>query len=639
MIKKFTYALLVIFATYTGISQESLVPLHSNLNYVYKDLKAQTIPAKSNPMFKTQAASLPLPFIEDFFYAPNSNYPDQNKWSDSSAYINTGYPIQPPSIGVATFDGLNKFGFPYQPNLINVPAGFPADTLTSASINLFTTITSQTLQPLDSVALTFYYQARGNGEAPEVYDSLIVDAFKPKQKAWANSIWAVRGYTNSNTTDSVFKYVFISLADTAYLHDGFKFRFRNKANTNGNYDHWHVDYIYLDKNLSQSGIPNFKDVTFLSVPTPLLKNYSAMPYQQYASYEMDQKNLVSIRNNFNGSLNLTYESSFFNDSNNNNVHSYNGGSQNTSPGKVTYPNFATPPFSYAFSPLPDSVDYRIEHYVFESAVPTDFISENNKVTQYQRFRNYYALDDGSAEAGYYVNSAGAKIAVKINVNVPDSFLAVRIYFDPIGPINAAVNSTGFRINVWQAGTNGPGSLLFRDTIFKPQYFSKAPTNSFPEYRLIRPKYLNPGTYYIGIQQLADEMIVGFDKNVDHRTSTYYDAGSGWTQSAIFGSIMIRPVFGVTLPPPVGISENEINPNQSFFIYPNPSFDQFIIRKKDLTKPSTYSLINAMGQQIINGTLIHEEEIIKTSELSSGIYFLILNTNSERVQQQKIIIQH
>ena len=34
-------------------------------------------------------------------------------WQDRYVYLNDTYPIQPHSIGVATFDGIDQVGYPY----------------------------------------------------------------------------------------------------------------------------------------------------------------------------------------------------------------------------------------------------------------------------------------------------------------------------------------------------------------------------------------------------------------------------------------------------------------------------------------------------------------------------------------------
>lgn len=638
----FLFTLMVLF----GFSQEALKPLNTNLTYLYNDLASPKHTQVLNTNLKPLSGSLLLPFIEDFSYADTSHYADPNKWADSTVYINTGFPIRPPSIGVATFDGLNKFGYPYQPNLANLSLSLPADTLTSQPINLFTTATSQTLQPGDSVALSFYYQARGYGEAPELNDSLIVDFFKPNQNVWVNNVWYKLGNSSPNVNDTTFKYAFIWISDTAYLKDGFKIRFRAKASPTGSFDNWHLDYIIVDKSMSQVTIPNYNDLTFAYMPTPFLRDYSSMPYNQYTEADMATKNLVKIKNNSNAAMNVTYENRFF-DQNNTQVHFYTGASNILGPfntgGYSNYINHANPSFNYSFAPMPDPVEYRIEHRVFQSGIPTDFINDNNKVVQYQRFRDYYALDDGSAEAGYYINTTGGKMAMKVVVNFPDSFLAVRIYIDPVGKIQQSEGSKGFRIVLWGGDNNGPGAVISTDTIFKPRYYMDKSTNEFSEYKLIRPKFLAAGVYYVGIQQLAienpsDIITVGFDRNTDHRTSMYYDAGSGWTQSNIPGSVMIRPVFGKILPPPVGIHEAQTPANLSVKIYPNPASDEVTLLSEEPITAS-YMIVNAMGQVMSNGEMNGKSVNIHTQHLADGIYFLSLKTGTQLVQQGKLIIQH
>ena len=54
---------------------------------------------------------LSLPFLDDFSY--NSSFPNNSLWEDSAVFINRSYPINPVTIGVATFDGINSEGLAY----------------------------------------------------------------------------------------------------------------------------------------------------------------------------------------------------------------------------------------------------------------------------------------------------------------------------------------------------------------------------------------------------------------------------------------------------------------------------------------------------------------------------------------------
>lgn len=612
--------------------------MHANINLVYPDLRKTAPVMRQNPSQRAMANSLQLPFLEDFFYASTRSIPDPLLWSDSSVFVNAGYPISPKSIGVATFDGLNKHGYPYTPNLTSNSITRPADRLTSQPINLMVS-GSQTLQPTDSVALSFYYQSTGYGDNPESSDSLVLDFFSPGENKWINNIWVKRRVANSNAIkgDTTFTRAFIWIDSTIYLQDNFRFRFRNSATTTGNFDHWHVDYVYLNKNRSMLADTIIDDLAFTAIPTPLLRDYSAMPWEQYITSEMAPTMGVKLKNNSPINLNMTY--AYRIDSGAAQLSSYNGNAWVINSQKqATYSPHAKPAVNYSFAPMSDSADFKITHFLYQTNSTSDMIPRNDTVIQYQRFRNYYAFDDGGAEAGYYVNAPSAKIAVKINVNMADSFLGARIYFDPVGQINQAQNSAGFRIVVWAPNGPGPGVLAFRDTIFKPKYYNVDPAYSFAEYKLIRPKLLIPGTYYIGIQQLADVMTIGFDRNYDHRSSLYFDSGSGWEQSTIHGSIMIRPIFGKTLPAPVGIDDSAQLPEERLLVFPNPASDELQVRYTGGSQLQ-YTMVNAIGQIAQQGHLSESNTAISTAQLPSGLYFLVVKDEKHPAQQQKIIIQH
>src|SRR5690606_4842121 len=134
-------------------AQEQLYDLSGNahLNALYN----KSITLKQPHIYKQPTATnkilLTLPFIDDF--SQNWHFPNQNLWQDIQVYVNSNYPINPPSYGVATFDGLDSTGYPY--DFSSSTSWGIADSLTSHPIDL-TTIN-------DSVYLSFQYQPQGNG--------------------------------------------------------------------------------------------------------------------------------------------------------------------------------------------------------------------------------------------------------------------------------------------------------------------------------------------------------------------------------------------------------------------------------------------------------------------------------------------
>ena len=111
------YILLFLFLSSSLVAQEVLSPLKSNPREIKSD-------------FLKNKASISLPFFDDFSSLDISS----NLWIGNSTLINNNYPINPPTIGVVTFDGLDSMGFAYDINMVN-NSGY-ADQLLSQEIDM-----------------------------------------------------------------------------------------------------------------------------------------------------------------------------------------------------------------------------------------------------------------------------------------------------------------------------------------------------------------------------------------------------------------------------------------------------------------------------------------------------------------------
>src|SRR5436190_24349664 len=122
----FSGLLLSVLLHFSTQAQEVVTELGSNPSLIYFDKNVRQDEAVQAPLQKQ--ASIVLPFKDDFYYAYKSKYPLTSLWEDSLVYVNSGFPKAPPSFGVATFDGLNRHGYPYDnPALPNLTASGPAD--------------------------------------------------------------------------------------------------------------------------------------------------------------------------------------------------------------------------------------------------------------------------------------------------------------------------------------------------------------------------------------------------------------------------------------------------------------------------------------------------------------------------------
>ena len=113
MIKQLLISLAILFTYSNVFAQDVLLELSGN-NTIGKFYNAN----KNNPDSpyleknkKNNKAALTLPFIDDF--SQNYIFPDGNLWEDMDVYINSNFPDYPITYGVATFDGLDATGTPY----------------------------------------------------------------------------------------------------------------------------------------------------------------------------------------------------------------------------------------------------------------------------------------------------------------------------------------------------------------------------------------------------------------------------------------------------------------------------------------------------------------------------------------------
>ena len=180
--------------TINSFAQDTLFELGVNKTLIAKYNKS--IKEKNPEIFRKQKKQskilLTLPFLDDF--SQNWHFPNENLWQDIYVHINSSFPINPPSYGVATFDGLDSIGYPY--NFMPTSYG-EADVLTSQPIDL-SVVT-------DSVFLSFQYQPQGNGNKPETQDSLRLEFFRQADSTWIR-VWGKAG-TSTQPFKKVMVYV------------------------------------------------------------------------------------------------------------------------------------------------------------------------------------------------------------------------------------------------------------------------------------------------------------------------------------------------------------------------------------------------------------------------------------------------
>lgn len=631
---------ILILISYVSYAQEVLLPLATNPVISKEKLPKHLYNAK---------ITLNLPFIDDF--SDGLWYPNPSRWQDAMVFINHDYAVDPPSIGVATFDALDQYGRVYS-NATSFP--FPADTLTSHNIDL------SHYKQSDSIYMSFFYQPAGIGNAPERNDSLLLEFWSESRQAWLH-VWAAPGTTLSDfkaQTGKYFDMVILPIDSALFFSGMFKFRFRNYASITdislpdwgGNVDIWNVDYIVINTNRSIHDTLIRNDRAFRDYPKSMLHNYYSMPWNQYlANPAAETKHEVSVP-----------YSSYFHDTIffiNQNFHvlSLTGG--------TSYE--PTPHYNYGNLPMPiDTVviprpGTGFDNYLFDApSYPyadfelvawiqpflKDTITTNDTVRFYQRFYNYYAYDDGTPEAGYGLSASNPNIvlsaALRFDLNVPDTLRAVQIFFNETKDL---ANEDFFTLTIWEVDGNVPGDTLYTQEELRPVFIEGL--NQYTNYVLSRPVPVS-GSFFVGWTQTSGTMLhLGFDKNNDSRENLFFNIGTGWNQSQFEGALMIRPVLGDTSEPYVSTPELPAKKEQQVTLYPNPASNIINIKTNNINpfedqKSSDFKveIYNANGQLVLNEITYKS---INVSSLPDGLYFVRVSNANEGtlINTSRIIINN
>ncbi len=538
-------------------------------------------------------------------------------WQDNEVFLNNDYAINPPTIGVVTFDGLNENGYPY--DFSTAFTYGKADYLTSKPIFLDRKPNGLPYTLADSIYLSFYYQPQGLGNEPEPEDSLALQFFSPNDNEWV-SMWKVDG----TQLDSNFKQVMIKITDSRFLEAGFKFRFVNYASLSGSFDHWNVDYVFLDQ--SRFSTDDVRDDVAFQLPShTLLKNYTAMPWKHFrweTNGAMKDSILVQQRNN-NGAgrliggntLDIYYKANLQQTIINPNTPSISG-----------MTNFETEyklPIGYFYDTAVNDTNASFLVEVKHNTTP-DFCRTNDTLRFIQEFSDYYAYDDGTAEAAYGVQGLGglnSKIASRFSLVRGDTIKSVFIHFTPSA---YNMSSTNFVITIWNESGNKPGSVIYEKvTLDVPRY--NIGMNGFYEYPLDSNHFLPSGNYYVGISQTTPDRInIGFDKNINNLDNTYYNSNGVWQKSGFEGTLMIRPSFVYQRDYSVGLNENEAKPSVS--VFPNPANSIITVELFSKEDIKNIDVIDLTGKLVISTTFVNTLDV---SHLKNGMYVMRITDEKNR----------
>lgn len=599
--------------------------------------------------FRIEVPSISYPFYDDFSY--DSAIPDQNLWLDKEVFLNKTLAIEPPSVGVATLDGIDFRGRAYN-------TGFGAsDRLTSAYIDIPASANTPTL--------SFWAQRGGLADRPELKDSLVLQ-FKSLNGDWV-SMLKLAGLLNGfplNRTDT-FRFHAVPL-ESDFQHDRFQFRFVGYGDGNGFRDNWHVDYVCLDNNPAADSI--FNDIAFTKEPDFILNNYTSMPWRHFqpiAATELKSTIEISLYNHFASGQNMIPSSlnmeetatginplgttpTLFNGTEGNIVNGISVNRSYSLMGDATgfanvWSDFLPNMSDNAFDGI-EELSFKME-YEFQnnSQSSADFVGRNDRVSRNTVFSDYFAYDDGTAETGLET-TIGTQVAVKYTLSVDDTLRGVQIQF-PITEAN--IENQEFRLKIWIGELDDtPDYSMDYVPAYASTFFDTL--QGFTSYQLLEDDIASTlvipaGDFYVGWQQLtgcsiSECIAVGYDRNRPQgRDFIYTNGGNGWSPISNIrrGALMIRPVVGGSTP--ILPTALDIDPTElTVKVFPNPGRGVVYLQSSQLlSEKSELKLYNSAGLLLLNKTF---EQELNISDLPAGIYFLqIYDPVLKLIARERLVI--
>jgi Secretion system C-terminal sorting domain len=620
-ITKHYFFLILLLAAFCQVSlaQFKVVPLQNSI--------------KEKPS-SAKITALSLPFFDDF--STSFNTQDLSKWQKGGGvYINNTFTTNHPTVNVATFDGLKADGNPYDFN--NQLAQGATDSLTSMPIDLSRNPARKDSAYIlkDSLYLSFFYKREGLGEKPDLNDSLKVEFLTDGGK-W-QKVTLILGDTAKIATDK-FVQIFIPINKNIFFHSGFQFRFLTFGKQSGQFDVWHIDYVYLDKNRSIKK-PFYVDFACRNPMSSILSRYNSMPMKQFLENPTRELSgtLKSDVYNLSGGANFvrvfySVKNLLTNESFIDSIPQITVESQSST--IIETKN------NIAQQLKGSKANVEIQFNIKSGDAP--IFTVNDKIKTNIILDNYYAYDDGTAEQAAYLKKGFGRVAVQYNLNKPDAITAVRIHIPP-----TVTNLAGKRLTLQiMSDKDGKPDRILKTVSDSTTTIKYANTpNAFIEYK-IKDSVNVEGTFYIGYVQFSDDepLVVGLDLNSPQFSERhFYNISNEWIQvpkanvvntnstfSPIKGSLMIRPVMAGKTARVITLANEEEIQDKNLVISPNPSTG--IFRWNDVTLKNA-EVFDMTGRAIFQEKTNNQE--VNLQNLNSGVYFLRLS-NEKNTFVRKIV---
>lgn len=583
------------------------------------------------------AKKLTIPFADDF--SADHPYPDPDYWMDKQVYINNHLPLNPPSYGVATFDGLDQYGLPYG-------GGYGgSDTLTSHPFDLAGETT---------VYLSYFLQPKGIGYLPQIRDSFVVEGIDIEGEWQTLAIYEGLDDSYASKEAPEFQRASVRL-ESRFLHPDFQVRFRNYSSNKGLEALWHLDYVMLTREMPDRYVD---DISFVEAPGYLLKRYTSYPltHLQINPDRLKNEFPIHLRNNSKNRFTIdSSEAVILDIESQNEIYKDRSlleippiveeNQRNIDPGSARFVNTFNirNVENYLLDARREKVVLATEYnYIMREEQNLPAFQQNNHVRRETTFSNYLAYDDHSAEGAISTyNSQGirVKMAVEYELEKEDTLQSVRILFPYMVE---SYDHKNFNLLIYTGELKETPDYIIKGL----QPVMGNAYQPFTEYKItdhIEEGILLPaGKFYIGWEHPGgthkDYIPFGFDKNNPKANEyIYFHPGDQWLNVAesspdLQGAILMRPVVGSD---DVLTHEQTDVESQRVTLYPNPASDEIKLDFSQTPRAVIYQIFDSQGRLRKSGNM--DSDRIQISELQTGSFTLILfDTNHQIIDRLRFI---
>ncbi len=564
--------------------------------------------------YKASGDTLALPLWDDF----SSLMISDSLWESHGCGIDIYGSINPPSIGVVEFDAMDSVGGFYG----SYEKSVVSDMLVSHPINLFF--------PSDqSIYLSFMYEPGGHKEMPEKQDSLVLQFYSPVDSSWTTVWYALGG----DSLKPRFRQVILQINDSKYLQRGFRFRFVAYSSLGtasfpslvSDCDFWYVDYVYLDRN-RYAGDTVYRDVALQYPLQWRFGDYTAVPLDHYRDVAQNINHHVLVRFRNNDGVGRTIDSLYV---------VFRKKTDASLIDTLFLGSYSFPPYKDFFVKndkvnyvFPQFTDQDVEVEAQTRLVTDNFDPvENNQVASTVYLTNFYAYDDGSAEAGYGLYGDGtfqALVAARFYTYKDDYLKGVKIFFNKT---YGGRQPRYFYLMVWENDTvtGKPGKMVYEKAGMEIDFDHLGEYQTYYLDTLLRVT----DTFYIGWKKTDEQLMnVGLDLNDIRPNYKFYNITGEWLSSSIEGNLMIRPIMGHVLN--TAVPQQQMNVN----IYPNPAHNYLMVQIQGRAMLKLYSV----DGRLVMVRQIADRQRLDVSGLLPGLYILRLIDSHGRTISKKIVVR-